>query len=135
MLKHVIIKAIGLSFIAVLLQSAMLFAQDNNVGIGTITPHPDAILEITSDNGTKGLIVPRMNTIQRQLLVPTIQSDGLLVYDTDIDQLCYWDENDAQWVCIGGIGNFGPTGPTGPAGPTGANGLHGCRRTNWSCRS
>ncbi len=98
---------------------------NNNVGIGTTTPHPDAILEITSDGGEKGLIIPRMNTIQRQLLVPGTQSDGLMVYDTDLDQVCYWDENDAQWVCIGGLGNLGPTGPTGPAGPTGPNGLPG----------
>ncbi len=111
-----------------------VLAQDNNVGIGTTTPHPDAILDISSDNGQKGLLVPRMNTVQRLLLAPGIQSDGLMVYDTDLDQFCYWDENDAQWVCIGGLGNLGPTGPTGPQGiqgvpgppgPAGANGATG----------
>ena len=104
------------------------------MGIGTTTPHPDAILDISSDNGQKGLLVPRMNTVQRLLLAPGIQSDGLMVYDIDLDQFCYWDENDAQWVCIGGLGNLGPTGPTGPQGiqgvpgppgPAGANGATG----------
>ena len=101
------------------------FAQDNNVGIGTTTPHPDAILDISSANGTKGLLIPRMNTVQRLLLAPGLQSDGLMVYDVDLDQFCYWDENDAQWVCIGGLGNLGPTGPTGPQGIQGVPGPPG----------
>ncbi|MCB9186067.1 MAG: collagen-like protein [Flavobacteriales bacterium] len=100
-----------------------VFAQYNNVGIGTSTPHENAILDISSTD--KGLLVPRLNTLQRLAVNPIIGSDGLMVYDTDLDQFCYWDENDAQWVCIGGLGNFGPTGPTGPAGPTGANGANG----------
>ena len=106
-----------------------VLAQDNNVGIGTISPNPNSILEISSSNGEKGLLIPKMNTIQRQLLDPTLtttpDNDGLMVYDTDLDQICYWDENDAQWVCIGGLGNLGPTGPAGPTGPTGPNGLAG----------
>ena len=122
-------KVLGTFILAFLMQTALTFAQDNNVGIGTTTPHPNSILEISSAGGEKGLMIPKMNTIQRQLLEPTLsttpQTDGLMVYDTDLDQICYWDENDAQWVCIGGIGNTGPTGPTGPAGPTGSNGAQG----------
>jgi hypothetical protein len=114
-----------LSFLLVGFTTLSVFAQDNNVGIGTTTPHPDAILDITSDNGQKGLLIPRMNTVQRLLLAPGIQSDGLMVYDTDLDQFCYWDENDAQWVCIGGLGNLGPTGPTGPQGLQGVPGPPG----------
>lgn len=125
----------ALSLVLMLLATATItVAQDNNVGIGTITPHPDAMLDIDSDAGSKGLLIPRMNTVQRLLLAPNVQSDGLMVYDTDLDQICYWDENDAQWTCIGGIGNQGPTGPTGaqgvqgvpgPPGPAGANGATG----------
>ncbi|MCF8276085.1 MAG: hypothetical protein K9J17_05055 [Flavobacteriales bacterium] len=100
----------------------------NNVGIGTTTPHPDAMLEITSGGGEKGLIIPRMNTLQRLTLAPSTQSDGLLVYDTDIHQFCYWDENAAQWVCVGGSG--GNTGPTGPAGATGSTGSSGANGAN-----
>ena len=114
-----------ISTVLLLAQIFNVSAQDNNVGIGTTTPHPDAILEITSDGGQKGFIMPRMNTIERMLLVPGAQSDGLIVYDIDLDQFCYWDENDATWVCIGGLGNQGPTGPTGPQGPTGTNGVAG----------
>jgi hypothetical protein len=113
-------------FLLILLTSSFyVSAQDNNVGIGTTTPHPDAILDVTSANGEKGLLIPRMNTIQRLAIIPTVQSDGLMVYDIDLDQICYWDENDAQWVCIGGIGNSGPTGPTGPQGIQGVPGPPG----------
>ncbi|MDB4655552.1 collagen-like protein [Flavobacteriales bacterium] len=70
----------------------------NKVGIGTSTPHPDAILDISSNE--KGLLTPRLSTLQRLLLVPTIGSDGLLVYDTDLHKLCFWNEASEIWVCI-----------------------------------
>lgn len=109
--------------------SALLFiciveanAQEN-VGIGTVTPQENAILDISSTD--KGLLVPRLNTLQRLAVVPVSGADGLLVYDTDIDQFCYWDENDAVWVCLDMSGGFGATGPTGPAGADGATGPAG----------
>lgn len=124
-----IVKITCFCMILVLGLVSSVSAQDNNVGIGTISPNPNSILEISSSNGEKGLLIPKMNTIQRQLLDPTLtttpDNDGLMVYDTDLDQICYWDENDAQWVCIGGLGNLGPTGPAGPTGANGAPGADG----------
>ena len=107
-------------------------AQDNNVGIGTITPEPNAILDISSQ--TKGFLMPRLSTIQRMsiadppttFLPPT--SDGLMVYDIDLKQFCYWNHALVNWECIGALGNTGPTGPqglVGVAGPTGAQGIQG----------
>lgn len=113
-----------LFFIALLFMSGTLFqevlAQDN-VGIGTTTPHTNAILDVSSTD--KGLLVPRLNTLQRILMNPIVGADGLLVYDTDLDNFCYW--SGTQWICLPGTGSNGPTGPTGPAGPTGFQGVAG----------
>ncbi len=96
-------------------------AQTDNVGIGTSTPHPNAILDVSSDS--KGFLAPRLNTLQRLLMAPLATAQGLLVYDTDLDQFCYWDGT--QWICGLGSGSGGGTGPTGPTGPTGNNGAPG----------
>jgi hypothetical protein len=96
-------------------------AQTDNVGIGTSTPHPNAILDVSSDS--KGFLAPRLNTLQRMLMNPLATAQGLLVYDTDLDQFCYWDGG--QWICGLGSGSGGGTGPTGPTGPAGNNGAPG----------
>ena len=103
------------------------FAQ-KNVGIGTTTPDPSAILDISSVN--KGILIPRVTTNQRILI--NAPQKGLLVYDLNFKQFWYFDS--LQWVPIigsGGISMPGPTGPTGPIGvtgligPTGATGIQG----------
>ncbi len=50
----------------------------NNIGIGTAAPNPSAQLEVASDS--RGLLIPRMTTINRVLI--TSPANGLLVYDT-----------------------------------------------------
>lgn len=50
-----------------------------NVGIGTTAPDPSAMLDIQSIN--KGLLLPRMNYVQR-LAIPAPVA-GLMVYQTD----------------------------------------------------
>jgi hypothetical protein len=53
-----------------------LFAQQN-VGIGTTTPHASAMLDITSVD--KGLLIPRLTFTNR----PATPATGLLIYQTD----------------------------------------------------
>ena len=105
------------------------FAQDN-VGIGTNTPDASSLLDLSSEE--KGLLVPRLNTLQRLLI--TNPAQGLLVYDTDIDCFFFYSVTSGSWqnICTGGAqGAMGPTGAagmdgsTGPQGPSGANGLDG----------
>jgi hypothetical protein len=124
---------------AVFMAPSSLIAQDN-VGIGTNTPAPSAILELLSTN--KGLLVPRMTAVQRLAIVAP--SNSLLVYDTD--SMCYFFYRTAppSWVSLcrasagGGTGPTGPTGPTGSSGsvgatgPTGATGATGPAGTNGS---
>jgi Head domain of trimeric autotransporter adhesin len=56
-----------------------LFVQAQNVGIGTITPHPNAMLDISGTN--KGLLIPRGDAATRTALIGNT-AKGLLMYDT-----------------------------------------------------
>lgn len=53
------------------------------VGIGTTSPDQSAILDVTSDN--KGLLIPRMNTAERDNIIDPANS--LLIYNTDSDEI------------------------------------------------
>lgn len=92
------------------------YAQDN-MGVGTATPDPSAVLDL--DATDKGLLVPRMTTQQRTLIFQP--ATGLMVYDTDTDQFWYYDGS--QWVQA--IGPQGPQGAQGPQGPQGVAGAAG----------
>ncbi len=96
----------------------------NNVGIGTTTPNANAILEMQST--TQGVLVPRMTTIQRNAIAAP--SEGLLVYDTDVNCFFFYESSAASWTSLcnaGGVGPQGPAGPAGPQGPAGTNGVDG----------
>jgi len=62
-----------------------LLAQQN-VGIGTITPHPSSVLDLEAKN--KGFLLPRMTTIERNNI--SAPANGLLVYDVDCAELWYY---------------------------------------------
>ncbi|MDX2001168.1 MAG: hypothetical protein SFW35_01970 [Chitinophagales bacterium] len=109
--------SLAFALAAIVLLPGTVLAQ-NNVGIGTQTPDPNAILELLSSD--KGLLIPRMTTTQRLAMNPNLgfAQLGLLVFDTDTNNFWYWDGT--QWVLA-----IGPIGPTGPTGPTGATGIAG----------
>ena len=81
---------------------ANLFAQDN-VGIGTITPDPSALLEIQALD--KGLLIPRTDT-----LAITNPATGLLIYTPTDSSFWYYDG--ILWRR--GIGPEGAPGPLIP---------------------
>lgn len=100
------------------LMTTAAFAQ-NNVGIGTTTPNPNAILEMESTD--QGVLIPRMTTAQRNAIAaPT---EGLLVYDTDADCFFFYEGSSSSWENLCNAGATGPQGPQGPAGPPGTNGV------------
>jgi hypothetical protein len=76
-----------------------LFAQ-NSVGIGTAIPNTSAVLDISSTS--KGLLTPRMSTVQRNAI--STPAKGLLVYDTDLNALYHYNGN--VWTAVGGSGSF-----------------------------
>ena len=78
----------------------------NNVGIGTATPDPSALLELKSNN--QGLLVPR--TRIASISSPAV---GLVIFDTDTN--CFVLFNGTNWknLCTGISGLTGPTGAAG----------------------
>lgn len=58
----------------ILLTAADLFAQ---VGIGTITPDASSMLDIFSDS--KGLLMPRLSTVERDAII--LPATGLMIYN------------------------------------------------------
>ncbi len=70
------------------------FAQ-NNIGMGTITPNPRALLDLTATD--KGFLVPRVTTIERLAINPAGTGDvALLVYDINDNLFYFWDGT--QWI-------------------------------------
>ncbi|GIV34020.1 MAG: hypothetical protein KatS3mg031_1555 [Chitinophagales bacterium] len=92
----------------ILLISLAGSAQEN-VGIGTLTPNPKAILELASRE--KGFLIPRMTTGERNAINPGGAEIGMMVYNTDDSLFYYWNgntwqffpnlKNDGDWTISG----------------------------------
>jgi hypothetical protein len=67
-------------------------AQTGSIGIGTTSPNTSAALEIQST--TKGVLIPRMSSIQRNLIQSP--APGLLVYDNTTNT--FWFRNNTSWT-------------------------------------
>jgi hypothetical protein len=97
-------------------------AAQNNMGIGTLTPHPTAVLDLSTTD--KGFLAPRLTSVQRDAIVNP--ADGLLIYNTDDKTFWYFDGAQNLWVQVSGqTGNVGPTGPQGLPGVNGPSGADG----------
>ncbi|MBK9150946.1 MAG: hypothetical protein IPM26_08055 [Saprospiraceae bacterium] len=62
-----------------------------NVGIGTIEPDASAMLDVASSE--KGMLIPRMSSVQRTAIAAP--ANGLLVYDTDTGS--FWFYQGSAW--------------------------------------
>ncbi|MEO6548629.1 MAG: tail fiber domain-containing protein [Ferruginibacter sp.] len=88
-----------------LLASIILFFATisyEQVGVGTITPHPSSKLDITSTNS--GLLIPRMTTAQR-IIIPS-PAMGLEVFDKDTKSFWFWDGSGWVEISTGTASNF-----------------------------
>lgn len=95
-----------------------------NVGIGTITPSPSALLDIdASSTNNKGILIPRMTAVQR-LAIPS-PANSLLVFDTDSACFFYWNSISVNWKSLCNTGTAGATGATGTTGGIGSTGSAG----------
>ena len=65
--------------VCILLLTMACYTHAQNVGIGTTTPDNSAQLDLSSTG--KGLLIPRMNKVQRNAIASP--ATGLLVYQTD----------------------------------------------------
>jgi hypothetical protein len=84
-----------LTLFFMMLISATSFAQ---VGIGTVTPDASSVLDVSST--TQGMLAPRMTTTQRMAIVSP--ADGLMVYDTTLKVLSYYNSSSSGWNTIAG---------------------------------
>ncbi|MBS1684254.1 MAG: spore surface glycoprotein BclB [Bacteroidetes bacterium] len=96
---------------ALCLVLAIRVSAQNNVGIGIPNPDRSAILDITSRD--KGLLIPRLRSIDRTGIVAP--ATALLVFDTDSGCFFYF-AGSWQSLCRGGAGAAGATGPAGAPG-------------------
>lgn len=105
------------------MQCSYSFSQNNNVGINSTgsLPDPSAALDIVAFD--KGLLIPRMTTVQRNS-IPN-PANGLMVYDTDSLCFFYYRSPYHIWISLCNTGGPGPTGATGAIGPTGSKGPTG----------
>lgn len=93
----------------------------NNVGVGTPTPDASAIFDV-SDN-SRGVLIPRLTTVQRNSIATP--ANGLLVFDTNFNCFYFYVGGTGWQSLCGGAGTTGPTGATGTQGVPGATGATG----------
>ncbi len=84
------------TLLLILLIAAPFISISQNVAIGTAAPDNSAMLDVTSSN--KGLLIPRMNSLNRTNILAA--APGLMVYDTDLKSFMFY--NGASWDNIGG---------------------------------
>ncbi|MDR0195471.1 MAG: hypothetical protein LBI73_10140 [Myroides sp.] len=105
-----------LIMIALLMNVTLSFAQndmtkikDGSVGGSATTAAPFSILELESS--TKGFLLPRMTTAQRNDLTPKItdkeRGNGLAIYNIDDDCINYWSKSagvngEGKWLSVCG---------------------------------
>ncbi len=73
-----------------LLTTGLTFAQ---VGIGTENPNTSSLLDLTSNS--KGLLAPRMTTLERTSIASPAES--LLVFDTDEKAFYFYNTTTSSW--------------------------------------
>jgi len=78
----------------------LLVLSGGSVAVGTATPDDNAILDISST--TKGVLFPRMTTVQRTGMTTT---EGMVVYDTDEKKL-YLYTTEWEYIQSGGMSGY-----------------------------
>ncbi len=112
-IRHLTKSILQLSFLILLMLPFQTHAQ---VGIGNNSPDTSSMLDVSST--TKGLLIPRMTTAQRDAI--TSPATGLLIFNTSTSQLNYYDGAWKAYVdtstdqTIGGMKTF--TGDLTPEG-------------------
>lgn len=115
----------GLTVIAFSLSLNSALAQTENVGIGTVTPDPSAILDVVSPElNPKGILIPRMGPIElanMEALYNDTLPGGLLIYEEELGEFWYYRRFDplpavpplGEWVALSTTTTSANAFPTG----------------------
>jgi len=92
------IKLIAMKRIVIVICVTLYFSVNSfsQVGIGTLTPDPSAMLDVYSVD--KGLLIPRMETSKRLNMTPV---NGMMVYDSDLNQFFVYEKGTWAWMGTG----------------------------------
>jgi hypothetical protein len=88
---------------------ADIYFNTGSIGVGTTTPNASALLDVAST--TKGVLLPRMTTVERDAIATP--ANGLQIYNTTTSALNYY--NGSSWQALGVAGS----GLTSLGGQTG----------------
>ena len=83
--------------ISLFIFSGNLYSQNQNVSINNTGALPDASAMLDVSSTDKGLLIPRMNTAQREGIISP--ATGLLVYDTN--ESGFWFFGGSGWQPVG----------------------------------
>ena len=72
------------SLLSIFLILSFFISSFAQVGINTSTPDDKSVLDLNSGN-TKGLLIPRMTTINREIMSTKGFARGMMVYDTNVN--------------------------------------------------
>ncbi len=87
-----VMKKIFFSILIIWVTNSNLVAQNIGINATGASPHPSAMLDVSSTS--KGLLMPRMTTAQRNAIVSP--AEGLKVYDTNTKT--FWFYNGSGWI-------------------------------------
>lgn len=88
-----------LSLLIFIVVGALSFSVNAQVGIGTETPNPKAVLDLHSPGNNQGFLVPRLTTDQRNAIPAlSVLEKGMLIFDSTVDKFYYW--SGTAWIII-----------------------------------
>jgi len=83
---------------SMVLMSVQMIGQNVGIGANTFTPDNSALLEI---RGTKGLLIPRMTTAQRDSMTSSsTPAQSLLIFNTTTNCFEWWDASRSTWITM-----------------------------------
>lgn len=82
------------------------------IGVNNLTPDPSALWDMVSTD--KGILIPRMTTIERNSIASP--ATGLMVYDNDLNKFYYF--NGIIWTAVGSNIGWSLTGDAGTSTAT-----------------
>ena len=68
------------------------------VGIDNPIPDSSSVLDLKSTS--KGFLIPRMTTTQRNNIFPDYNSRSLMIYDTDLKKYVFWSAYNNEWAIL-----------------------------------